>query len=176
MWVTTFTWARCFAGSGDSVRNSGWATNGVCLVSYLLFLLYIDDLTDLAVVRDDWEGEDDVQDDWDAEEKPAKPVVPAAAPPKKTVKPIVPKELPLATETEQERKVRLDRLVKERDLDNAMGLFGLSLEARNVEQEPSSRAPSEANTLLFETFTPTNIPEFDHFSRIITKRLEAFEV
>lgn len=87
--------------------------------------------------RDSWE-EEDVADSWDAEEEEeveeVKPV--------KATKPVTATKKPAATtttaaepeETEQARKERMNRLIQESDLENAMALFGLSKSDINVEE------------------------------------------
>lgn len=145
-----------------------------------------DDAAGMAVVRDTWDDEEDVKDDWDAEEEPAKPIVAAPAKPRpsttstpttSTTKPSAAKTTTAPNnETEQEKKARLERLVQERDLDHALSLFGLSSDAHKNGPPPASNPVPAASVSPFDTLNPSSIPEFDQFTRIITKRLEAFEV
>lgn len=84
--------------------------------------------------RDSWEDED-VADSWDAEEEeeekvvePVKVTKPASAHPKKSSAAAEPEE------TEQQRKERMNRLIQESDLENAMALFGISKAEINVDE------------------------------------------
>ena len=92
--------------------------------------------------RDSWEDED-VADSWDAEEEEEEMV-------KEKVNEKVTKSVPVASkkapnvattikaevgeETEQERKERMNRLIQESDLENAMALFGISKSEINVDE------------------------------------------
>ncbi|PJF18456.1 Eukaryotic translation initiation factor 3 subunit J [Paramicrosporidium saccamoebae] len=131
----------------------------------------LDDGRDLAVVKDTWDDEEDVADAWDAEEEPV--VVETAKVPKK------PKAKPAesyvsdvpANETEHEKKARLERLIREKDLEHAMSLFGISAPEKTADSAPTTSIAQSP----FDTMTPTTVPEFDQFTRLITKRLETFE-
>jgi hypothetical protein len=149
---------------------------------------HLDDERDMAVMRGDWKDEEDVKDEWDAEDEkvtlpppPPPPVAPIKSAPKKTTIPPVIME----NETEQEKKARLEKLVRERDLDSAMTLFGISGkspttgEACMTSSTRTAERTSE-NTIviqsLFDSMNPTTVAEFDSFTRVITKRLESLEV
>lgn len=93
----------------------------------------------LAAARDSWEDED-VADSWDAEEEEEK-----VEEVKKVIEPVkkapAPKKTVTATaviaepeESELERKERLNRLIQESDLENAMALFGISKAEINVDE------------------------------------------
>lgn len=97
----------------------------------------------MAAARDSWEDED-VADSWDAEEEeeeavevvkkvvePVKKTSAAAAPKKVTVTAAAAAE---PQESEQARKERLNRLIQESDLENAMALFGISKADVNVDE------------------------------------------
>lgn len=86
--------------------------------------------------RDSWEDED-VANSWDAEEEEEEKVVekvvkPVAAAPKKAATKAVADSEPL--ESEQARKERMNRLIQESDLENAMALFGISKSEINVDE------------------------------------------
>ena len=61
--------------------------------------------------------------------EPVKKAVPVA--PKKTVSPVA---VESSQESEQARKERLNRLIQESDLENAMALFGISKSEVNVDE------------------------------------------
>ena len=61
--------------------------------------------------------------------EPVKKAVPVA--PKKTVSPVA---VEGSQESEQARKERLNRLIQESDLENAMALFGISKSEVNVDE------------------------------------------
>lgn len=89
--------------------------------------------------RDSWEDED-VADSWDAEEEEEeekvveKVVKPVAAAPKKAAATSVKFAAVVAEESEQSRKERMNRLIQESDLENAMALFGISKSEINVDE------------------------------------------
>lgn len=92
----------------------------------------------LAAARDSWEDEE-VADSWDAEEEEeevevvVKKVVEVV---KKAAVP-APKKAPVfeePEESEQARKERMNRLIQESDLENAMALFGISKSEINVDE------------------------------------------
>lgn len=144
-----------------------------------------DDARDLAVVRDTWEDEDEeVKDAWDAEDEPSPAPVAAASVPITATKNKKGAKGGAETtaghdaelnETPQERKARLERLVQERDLESAMSLFGISGPPRKEAAAPTAPVAA-APASPFDTLEPSTVAEFDQFTRIITKRLEAFEV
>lgn len=156
--------------------------NGVSGDCCGLCLRLLDDERGLAVVKDTWDDEQDVKDSWDVDEEEAKPAAkPKAA--KQAVRPAAAaaKASPAAAaavvnETEGERKARLERLVQERDLDNAYSLFGIEGGVRESAAKTLPGAATIAASSPFDTLHPQTAPEFDQFARLITKRLEAFEV
>jgi hypothetical protein len=133
--------------------------------------IILDDKRDLAVIKDNWDNEEDVADAWDAEEEPVV-VEPVKQPKKPKAKPVetVLNDVP-ANETEYERKARLEKLIREKDLESAMSLFGISASEKTTDSTPITNVVQSP----FDTMTPITIPEFDQFARLITKRLEAFE-
>lgn len=89
-------------------------------------------------VRDSWEDEE-VADSWDAEEEVNEEVVVTKV--VETVKVSKPKKsaavvesIEAEVETEQARKERMNRLIKESDLENAMALFGISKSEIDVDE------------------------------------------
>lgn len=140
------------------------------------------------MVRDTWEDDDeDVKDAWDAEDEPTPPpAATASAPVTSTVKSKKSKGEATTTaavdeaelnETPQERKARLERLVRERDLESAMSLFGITGSAKKESvATTTTTAAAAASASPFDTMDPSTVAEFDQFTRIITKRFEAFEV
>ena len=134
----------------------------------------------VAVVKEDWEDDEDVKDSWDAEEEEEAPKPapkPKAAPkpkPAANKTPAVPAVVE-PVETEFERKQRLERLVQEKDLESAMNLFGVS-DTRPNKDAAAAAAPSVVvQQSPFDAMDPTTPAEFDQFTRIITKRLEQLE-
>ena len=113
----------------------------------------------MAAARDSWEDEE-VADSWDAEEeeeegevqKVVEPVKKAAAVPKKAAAPIAKIIAEEPQESEQARKDRLNRLIKESDLENAMALFGISKSDVNVDEvlEISKKEVNSVGRLLNE--------------------------
>ena len=101
----------------------------------------------MAAARDSWEDDEEVADSWDAEEeveeqvveeqkkknevKAVKNITPvvAASNSKKNISTSV-----VVEESEQTRKERMNRLIQESDLENAMALFGISKDEINVEE------------------------------------------
>lgn len=92
------------------------------------------------MAKESWEDEEDVADSWDAEEeeeeevkvvlKPAPKASTTTTTAKTTTTPVAVKKV----ETEQEKKERLERAIKESDLENAMALFGISKDQINVDE------------------------------------------
>lgn len=85
-----------------------------------------------------WE-DGNVADSWDAEEEEEEKVVekvvkPVAAAPKKVVSKAAAVVVEEAEESEQARKERMNRLIQESDLENAMALFGISKSEINVDE------------------------------------------
>lgn len=87
-------------------------------------------------------------------------------------------------ETEAERRARLDKLVKERDLESAMELFGINGQPKKSTTNMagasagamSSQPPAAASPpYSFETASPGSMAEFDQFSRLIGRKLEGLE-
>ena len=154
--------------------------------------------------RDSWEDED-VADSWDAEEeeeKVAEKVVkPVAAAPKKAAAVSVKFAAVEAEESEQSRKERMNRLIQESDLENAMALFGISKSEINVDEvleitkkegikriifilylnfilvkKPASNAAAVSeNGGYFESAKPQNWGEFETFSSAIVKKFKTLE-
>ena len=95
----------------------------------------------MAAARDSWEDED-VADSWDAEEEEeeAVEVVKKVVEPVKKTAAAAPKKVAVTAaaaepqESEQARKERLNRLIQESDLENAMALFGISKADVNVDE------------------------------------------
>lgn len=93
----------------------------------------------LAAARDSWEDEE-VADSWDAEEEEAEVevVVKKVVEVVKKAAPVpAPKKAPVfeePEESEQARKERMNRLIQESDLENAMALFGISKSEINVDE------------------------------------------
>lgn len=150
----------------------------------------------MVVVKESWENEEDVADSWDAEEdEPVvtkAPVKAAPAPAKPPAKAKAQPEAPAAgNETPEQQKQRLNRLIQESDLENAMALFGISKDQVNVdevlgvEKKPSSKsssslaassaAASSASASPFDAANPQSWSEFEAFSALISARLTAFE-
>lgn len=150
-----------------------------------LHFILLDDEKDLAVINNDrWDEDNEVLDDWDIEEPVTKPAEqrpkPASAKPSKKniVAPTQPPHTIVLNETEQERKARLEKLIRERDLDSAMSLFGL--ENKGVQQDTSSSSPIKQQTSslpggAFEAANPTTVPEFDQLTLLISKKLITLE-
>ena len=135
----------------------------------------------MAVVGNDWKEDEDVRDSWDAEEEVTKPpstTVVTDPPPQRTRKPKAPateENSLVRDESEQEKKARLSKLVKEKDLENAMSLFGLSVDTKGeLKKETKDTAPASASP--FDSLSPSTPSEFDQFVRIVAKRLQGFEV
>lgn len=131
----------------------------------------------MAVVQGNWEDED-VAETWDQEEETKVETAPRTTRPKPktniTIKTATTDD-PIVDETEQERKARLEKLVQERDLDSAMSLFGVEKKLENLAAAKSNTAAASASTPAFEMSNPTSIPEFDSFTRLITRKLESLE-
>ena len=157
-------------------------------LSSLIFSLELEQIK--LAARDSWEDED-VADSWDAEEeqeeaeeevKPIEPVKPKKA--AALVKPSQDATPPPPQETDQARKERLNRLIQESDLENAMALFGISKSEINVDQvleitkkdatTPVSSAPS-VDGGYFESAKPQTWTEFETLSNTVVKKLKSLE-
>jgi len=82
-------------------------------------------------------------------------------------------------ETEAERKARIEIEQQEKDLEHAMGLFGIESKPKPAETKSEGKerhVEVSRSRSPFDTLQPNSIPEFEQFAQIITKRLEAFKV
>lgn len=135
-----------------------------------------------------WNEDEDVLDAWDAEEEDKEDKIKKEAPPKaKPVDKKVEKKASTvatapANETDAERRARLDKLIKERDLESAMELFGISgksvapATSGSATSSPSKQTTTSASPVSsFETASPESMAEFDQFSRLISRKLETLE-
>lgn len=107
-----------------------------------LFNFLFPEREQIVMAKESWEDEEDVADSWDAEEeeeeeeevkvvvKPAPKASTTTTTAKTTTTPVAVKKV----ETEQEKKERLERAIKESDLENAMALFGISKDQINVDE------------------------------------------
>lgn len=86
--------------------------------------------------KESWEVEEYVAYTWDAfgEEEEEEEVIVEVVKPAKTSKPATTTPATKTPETEQEKKERLERAIKESDLENAMALFGISKDQINVDE------------------------------------------
>lgn len=168
----------------------------------------------LAAARDSWEN-DDVADSWDAEEedeeeedevKVAEKVVKPSAT-TVTKKPVSKSSAieVVEPESEQAKRERMNRLVKESDLENAIALFGISKSEINVDEvleitkkEPGTWGLSHVIVVIliflflvsvknvkksndtndsgyFETTSPQTWSEFEALSAAIVKKLKTLD-
>ncbi len=125
-----------------------------------------------------WEEEEgDVADAWDAEEEEvvvvASAAPPVAAPAKKKKEPAAGATLQGGhyDESAEERKARLERLVMESDLVNAMSLFGI--EGGEAAARPAAAAAAVKQYVSpFDTSDPRSTKDFEAFAALIAKRCE----
>lgn len=162
---------------------------------------------DEQVLKDQqWDEDEDVLDAWDAEEeeeerpreKEKEPKAPSrtksasekpegkASAGQKMV-PTAATATEPTNETEAERRARLDKLVKERDLESAMELFGIGGQPKKStttgtaganttpSQQSAAAAVAASPPYSFETASPGSMAEFDQFSRLISRKLEGLE-
>ncbi len=81
-----------------------------------------------------------------------------------------------ANETEAERRARLEKLVQEGDLENALSLFGLEGAARSGAAGSAGTKPIiKTITSPFDTMSPSTMVEFDQFQELIVRRLGSLE-
>ena len=135
------------------------------------------------VKNDHWDEDNEVLDDWDVEEPPTKPAehrskpIPVKPPKKNIPVPAQPSQADVLNETEQERKARLEKLIRERDLDSAMSLFGFENKGAKdtFTSSPIKQQTSSLPGGAFEMANPTTVPEFDQFTLLISKKLTALQ-
>ena len=144
-------------------------------LTFFLFHSFLVEREQIVMAKESWE-EEEVADSWDAEEEEEQPMPAKAAVESKPVKETkqrgeVQAPAQTATESAAERKERLERAVKESDLENAMALFGISkgevdvdevLEVKKVTTKGKRRMvieerKKERNNLLITLITLINL-------------------